>query len=161
MFGFPLFGKSWVVEKFCSGWATRSSTVKRQRDSQARAQQCRRLVHETSAGPLNPDAGLRRGIASSSARPRGAGIWLALRPPLCAFYARHGTNAANPLDGNILLTFSYHRKKSTKRRRSNCGTTRISWNQAWREDAKADEEGTSVGGWWPQQDREGGVQTWL
>ena len=37
---------------------------------------------------------------------------------------------------------------------------RTSWDEAWRVDAHADEQGVGVGGWWPRKDKHGKISTW-
>ena len=47
-----------------------------------------------------------------------------------------------------------------QRRHCECGLRRTSWDEAWRVDAHADEQGVGVGGWWPRKDNHGKISTW-
>ena len=80
--------------------------------------------------------------------------------PLYAFAARHAPNSVKPLPLCALVTVEYLRRKISQRRHCECGLSRASWSQAWRVDARADEEGAGVGGWWPQTNDRGLATTW-
>ena len=48
-----------------------------------------------------------------------------------------------------------------QRRRCECGRTLTNWKVAWRVDAHADVNGVGVGGWWPQANEKGQVETMI
>ena len=80
--------------------------------------------------------------------------------PLYAFAARHAPNSVKPLPLYVLVTLEYLKRKILQRRHCPCALQRRSWKEAWRVDAHADENGVGVGGWWPQANKEGVVNTW-
>ena len=59
-----------------------------------------------------------------------------------------------------MVTLEYLRRKILQRRHCECGLRRQSWEQAWRVDAHADENGVGVGGWWPQANEHSVVKKW-
>ena len=93
-------------------------------------------------------------------RLRCSGLRPALLAPLYAFAARHAPNSVKPLPLYALVTLEYLRRKISQRRHCECSLSRTSWSQAWRVDARADEEGAGVGGWWPQTNDRGLATTW-
>ena len=80
--------------------------------------------------------------------------------PLYSFASRHAPQSVKPLLLYVPVTLEYLRKKITQRRHCECGLQRQSWEQAWRVDAHADENGVGVGGWWPQVNEQGAVTKW-
>ena len=80
--------------------------------------------------------------------------------PLYCFASRHAPQSVKPLPLCVLVTLEYLRRKITQRRHCECGLQKQSWEQAWRVDAHADENGVGVGGWWPQANEQGTVTKW-
>ena len=80
--------------------------------------------------------------------------------PLYAFAARHAPASVKPLPLYALVTLEYLRQKIRQRRHCECGLRRTSWDEAWRVDAHADEQGVGVGGWWPKKNKHGKISTW-
>ena len=80
--------------------------------------------------------------------------------PLYSFASRHAPQSVKPLPLYVMVTLEYLRKKILQRRHCECGLRRQSWEQAWRVDAHADENGVGVGGWCLQANDQGVVTKW-
>ena len=101
--------------------------------------------------PARPDVRVpgRGGVA----RPIGPS-WRLCTPS----QPRHAPGSVKPLPLYVLIIVENLRRKIRQRRHCECGQVHSSW-KARRIDALADDNGVGVGGWWPQTNEKGQVDT--